>query len=171
MAFLKPRAGKDSFVDLCIDMLNNSDNALGAKHSTVDFVKEVAKYCGWDGRKDLKGRKFLSNLKDLLSEWDDVPLKKIAESVARIKALELSKNKEGVLFVFSREPEEIARIKEKYNAITVCVRREQIENIETSNHADTNVLGYDYDYYIMNDKDLNILKAMAETFLKEICLK
>ena len=41
--------------------------------STVDYVKTVAKYVGWDGTKTLKNRKFLSDLKDLLTEWEDIP--------------------------------------------------------------------------------------------------
>lgn len=165
------RSGKDSFVDSCIDILNDSDKAFGAKYSTVDFIKDVAKYCGWNGRKDLKGRKFLSDLKDLLAEWNDIPFKKVTESAAKIKNQEIAANKQGTLFVFSREPEEITRIKEKYNAITVCVRRDEAENAETSNHADANVLDFEYDYYIINNKDLVFLDFMAETFVKEILLK
>ena len=45
--------------------------------STVDKVKEIAAECGWDGVKSPKNRKFLSDLKDLLTEWGDVPYKDI----------------------------------------------------------------------------------------------
>ena len=32
--------------------------------STVDFVKEVARICGWKGKKDKKDREFLHDLKE-----------------------------------------------------------------------------------------------------------
>ena len=35
--------------------------------STVDFVKQIARECGWDGVKTPRNRKFLSDLKDLLT--------------------------------------------------------------------------------------------------------
>ena len=53
--------------------------------STVDFVKEIAKKCGWDGTKDLKNRKFLSDLKDLLTNWNNVPFNKIEQQVKSIE--------------------------------------------------------------------------------------
>ena len=42
--------------------------------SAIDFVKEVATRCGWNGSKELKDRKFLSDLKRVLTEWDDIPI-------------------------------------------------------------------------------------------------
>ena len=53
--------------------------------STVDFVKEIAKKCGWKGEKDLKNRKFLSDLKDLLTNWNNVPFNKIVQQVKSIE--------------------------------------------------------------------------------------
>ena len=43
--------------------------------SSVDFVKEIATLCGWDGSKTLENRKFLSDLKALLIKWNNVPYK------------------------------------------------------------------------------------------------
>ena len=48
--------------------------------STVDFVKEVAKFCGWNGQKTPKDRKFLSDLKNILTQWNDIPYKDIIGS-------------------------------------------------------------------------------------------
>ena len=48
-------------------------------YSSVDFVKEVARFAGWNGEKNLHTRKFLSDLKDLLTFLDDIPFKKIEE--------------------------------------------------------------------------------------------
>ena len=50
--------------------------------STVDFVKEVAEFCGWKGKKDKKDREFLHNLKAAMEKWDNIPNKKVIEDVA-----------------------------------------------------------------------------------------
>ena len=154
------RSGKDSFVDYCLEELAPN----GAKWSSIDFVKDVAKYCGWNGVKDEKGRKFLSDLKDLLTEWDDVPMKKLSEAVRNMKHRELKTKQPQFLFVFVREPKEIAKIVDKFGAITVCVRRTEAEKVTPNNHADLEVLYYDYNFYIDNNKDLEHLKLAAETF-------
>ena len=52
-------SGKDTFVVMCKDVLG-ANRVLNI--STVDFVKEVAKFCGWDGSKQPEDRKFLSDL-------------------------------------------------------------------------------------------------------------
>ena len=67
-----PMSGKTTFEELCQKICDpfakesgfEEDNILCVDIcSTVDFVKIVAKQCGWDGTKDLKNRKFLSDLK------------------------------------------------------------------------------------------------------------
>ena len=59
-----PGSGKTSFEELCQDKMGDYCQI----RSTVDLVKEIASiYANWDGKKDLKSRKFLSDLKDLLS--------------------------------------------------------------------------------------------------------
>ena len=130
--------------------------------STVDFVKEIAKQCGWDGTKDLKNREFLSNLKDLLTEWNDVPFKKIEQ---KIKLLE-NWHENWIMFVDCREPAEIQKFKERLGALTVIVRRPEVESDETSNHADEEVFNYDYDLTIWNDFDKIELANKASKFME-----
>lgn len=43
-------SGKDTFVKLV------SKYAKTINYSSVDFVKEVARFAGWNGQKDEKGR-------------------------------------------------------------------------------------------------------------------
>ena len=43
-----PRSGKDTFVGMCQEIIGEK-RCLNV--STVDFVKEVAAYCGWDKTK------------------------------------------------------------------------------------------------------------------------
>ena len=70
-----PRSGKDTFVSFV------SKYAATTNFSSVDFVKDVAHFAGWNGEKDPKSRLFLSKLKELLTEYDDIPYKKIADEI------------------------------------------------------------------------------------------
>ena len=82
-----PRSGKDTFVDICHLLLG--DRCFNV--SSVDFVKHLATECGWNGEKNLKNRKFLSDLKDLLTQWEDVPYKKIVEAISDYEKNVISK--------------------------------------------------------------------------------
>ena len=99
-----PTAGKDSFVD----MISARHEGI-FKMSSVDLVKQVARVAGWDGTKTSKNRKFLSDLKDLLTEWNDVPYYDIEN---RIKEIEFynKDDKPILIFVMVREPKEIQKM-------------------------------------------------------------
>ena len=163
-----PGSGKTSFEELCQDKMGD----YCQMRSTVDLVKEIALfYTGWNGEKDLKSRKFLSDLKDLLSQFNDVPFR----DIVRFKDVwedELDmynvKEQPHILFVDSREPEEIMRFKRELGAITVLIRRTSAEMAKTSNHADANVLNCEYDYEIDNNGSLDDLSAKADEFLNLI---
>lgn len=152
---------------MCLDKLGY----FGYNFSTVDFVKDVATYCGWNGEKTPRDRKFLSDLKDLLAEWNDVPYRKVREDIAKIYLIaeqyNLDHNK-FVIFVHCREPEEIKRFVKDYDATTVIVRRPEVENVEQTNHADSNVFNYEYDVTIWNGEDLDHLKLVADFFLDKL---
>ena len=160
-----PTSGKSTFVEFCINKLGR----WGREISTVDFVKDIAKQAGWNGEKNLKNRKFLSDLKDLLTEWGDVPYKKIEEAY---NDFNFELNQYGVeghrafLFVHCREPEEIQKFKDKLNAKTVLIRRAAVENKEQSNHADSEVFNFDYDITIENNGNLKELRSKAEGFIE-----
>ena len=117
-----PTSGKSTFVEYCLKELG----CWGREISTVDFVKDIAKQAGWNGEKNLRNRKFLSDLKDLLTEWDDVPYKKIKQAYDDFN-FELSQydvsNQRAFLFVHCREPQEIQKFKDRLNAITVLILR------------------------------------------------
>ena len=127
--------------------------------------------CGWDGTKTLKNREFLSNLKDLLTEWGDVPYNKIAKEIVlfdyTLNQYDIDGDK-GFVFVMCREPQEIKKFVDRLGAKTVCVRRKEAENAVVSNHADANVLDYEYDYYIDNNGTLEELKVKAQEFCNYI---
>ena len=167
-----PMSGKTTFEELCQKICDPFAKEPGFEKdsilcvdicSTVDFVKIVAKQCGWDETKDLKNRKFLSDLKDLLTEWNDVPFKKI-QSRINVRAKSFAAV-DWLVFVDCREPAEIQKLKERLNATTVLIRRESVENNETSNHADARVFEYDYDLIIYNNSDIIDLEKKAEKFI------
>lgn len=157
-----PGAGKTLFEQYCIQALEKQKKGVGVIRSSVDYVKQVAKYCGWNGNKNPETRKFLSELKRILTEWNDVPFRKIIEEVDP-----LAEDKHNyVVFVDCREPNEIERLKQELNAFTVLIRRPKIEDAETSNSSDANVFNYDYDLIIWNEYDKEDLKVLAEHFIE-----
>lgn len=167
-----PRCGKTTFEQMCCDLCNYDISVPGFREgallhvdicSTIDFVKMVAKdhFC-WNGEKTPKARKFLSDLKDLLTEWDDIPFKKIETRVAT-RAHSVN---DWIIFIDCREPAEIQKLKERLNAITVLMRRPAVEKDETSNHADAGVFEYKYDLEIWNDSDVETLGAIAKNFIE-----
>lgn len=134
--------------------------------STIDYVKGVARTIGWDGGKTNEDRRFLSDLKDALTRWKDIPYQMIATT---IKNLEKS-NDVDVLFIDCREPKEIQRFVSDYNALTVIVQRGEFIQL-MGNHADDEVMNYQYDITIDNSRGLKELQEEAEifvdTFLRE----
>lgn len=115
-------------------------------YSSVHKVKDIAQcYGGWRGGKTEKDRKFLSDLKLLFTDYNDMPFESMKEVVKEFK-----KDKDAmILFLHIREPEEIARARREFNAITVLVTRNSVPQIH-SNMADNNVLKYKYDITINN---------------------
>lgn len=163
-----PRSGKDTFVNFCKEKLG----AFGVSVSTVDFVKYLAAQSGWDGTKTPKNRKFLSDLKDLLTEWNDVPWKKVEEVFESIKIECFQyglKDSDFFLFIHSREPKEIERFQKEYGALTVLIDREEVEGNQ-SNHSDAEVMNFNYDYIINNDGTLEELEMKAITFIESVKL-
>lgn len=162
----RPRSGKDTFVNFCLEELG----AFGKLISTVDFVKEIAVRCGWDKTKTLKNRKFLSDLKDLLTNWGDVPYKKTLQEIDMFK-FDLDYwdvSDKGVVFIMCREPKEIERFERELKAKSVLIRRASVEFEQQSNHADSEVLNHKYDYIIENNGTIDELKEKVKDFLKNL---
>lgn len=67
------------------------------------------------------------------------------------------------LFIHCREPKEIQRIVNTYNAKTLLIKRGEL--VVTSNHADANVNDYNYDFVINNNGSLEELRDKAKLFM------
>ena len=164
-------SGKDLFCDLCLNYMT-ARGIMGGKISTIDFVKRIAAQVGWDGLKEAKDRKFLSDLKDLLTEYNDSPFT-IVEKQIRQAYLQLTKEMgvpedKVVFFVHCREPKEIQKFVDKMGAETLIIRREEMEKLPQSNHADEEVLNYTYTYEIKNDKGIEELEKEAMKFIDNL---
>ncbi len=185
--------GKDTFVDQCRRYYSYKTREESVvfkiiNYSTVDKIKEIAKKLGWDGGKTEKDRKFLSDLKELTSEYNDFSYN---ETIRRIKE-EYKESSENykitnsvsiihkVLFIHCREPKDIQRIvtfcKTEFNdpkvfdIHTLLIRNNRVKTI-TSNIADANVENYKYDYIIDNNSNIQSLEEKAWNFLKGLVSK
>ena len=173
-----PTVGKSQFVEEC---LGSTDYFSIAEHSTVDFVKYIAKECGWDGTKTPTNRKFLSDLKDLLTQWGDVPFQKSIEyirwhdNITKEMAERMLPYRRlpthALTFIHCREPKEIQKYVDYYGkdeCKTLLIRRAAVETNNQSNHADAEVFNYQYDYTIFNDGTLEELQDKARKFLSQL---
>lgn len=160
----KAGSGKTTFFKLIEEKCRN----YVYNYSTVDLVKKVAYGCGWNGSKTPENRKFLSDLKDLLTEWDDVPYKDCLKEIKRITSLADIYNVEHddwAIFIDCREPKEIQKFVDRLGAKTIFIDR-KIEDYNASNHADANVENFEYDIVINNNGTLEDLAAVAMNFIK-----
>ena len=150
--------GKDTFVEFC------KKYAKVLNISSVDKVKEAANILtGWNGEKDEKSRKLLSDLKEIGVKYNDAPLKYICNEVD-----EFNNSENELMFIHIRESEEIEKCRQKCNAKTLLITNKNVPAI-SSNHSDKEVNEYDYDYYINNDGSLSELDEKAKEFVGKIC--
>lgn len=157
--------GKDTFVGYC----GYEDMGI-YNFSMVDEIKKIALYVGWTGRKSSKDRKFLSDLKDLTSEYSDFPFKSVVNKInetLKDNRYRHKRDQDLIFFIHAREPKDIMRWVKDYGAKTLLIRREDIEG-SYGNHADDSVFDIDYDYIIQNNKGLINLKEEAESFINMI---
>lgn len=145
--------GKDTFINYL------SKYCKVYNFSSVDKVKEIASIIGWKGTKTDKDRKFLSDLKRLTTEYNDMSFNSIKEAVSIFK-----KSEDEIMFIHIREPEEIKRAAVTFNAKTLLIKREGLKII-TSNYSDASVENYNYDYIVLNDS-LENLKKKAKQFIE-----
>lgn len=171
--------GKDTFAKNCLKLAfsreinpHTENDILASLRimcniDSVYLVKNLAIMAGWDGTKTENNRKFLSDLKDLLSQWQDVPYKETIKNInTAIKNINDYNNGNGIIFVHSREPKEIQRYVNYFGSNTCHTLLIKNPNVSAilSNHADKNVENYHYDFIVYNNKDLNSLKEKAKLF-------
>lgn len=161
--------------DYCVDpeVFYRIDNIITNNISTIDCVKNIAKMFNWNGEKSEKDRKMLSDLKDLMTVYNDYPFKRITAQITDWLRYDKTRPNDmydhSFLFVHCREPKEIDRIKNQFpnDTFTLLVQNPKVAKV-TGNHADREVENYNYDFTVVNDSDLRALRKVAIDFYKKI---
>lgn len=149
------------------------DNITTNNISTIDCVKNIAKMFNWNGEKSEKDRKMLSDLKDLMTVYNDYPFKRVTAQITNWLRYDKTRPNDmydhSFLFVHCREPKEIERIKNQFpnGTFTLLVQNPKVAKV-TDNHADREVENYNYDFTVVNDSDLRALRKVAIDFYKKI---
>lgn len=135
--------------------------------SSITPILDVAYAAGWDGEKTPAARRFLSELKEVCTEFNDLPF-----TYCMTQYQLFMQSDAEVLFVHIREPAEITRFRRAvhHNCYAVLVRRAQFEQTRgpLGNRSDDEVLNYAYDYTFNNDGPLSILPKAVQSFFQSI---
>lgn len=148
--------GKDTFCHLV------SLHCESRSFSSVDTVKRLAVLAGWDGKKDEKGRSFISDLKRITTKYNDFSMRYLIDCVSQCANKGVK-----IVFLHIREPEEIKRAVEVFGAYTLLITNRNIKQV-TSNQSDANVQNYDYDYYVDNSGTKAELGQKAVEFIAQM---
>lgn len=152
-----PQAGKTTLEKII------QEHVKTTIYSSIDPVKEYARhYFGYKDEKTEQWRRFLSELKKLLTDEFDLIYKKVSKHIE-----EFYNSDAEIIMIDSREPIEIERFKNEFNAVTLFVRNSRAERV-TSNESDANVENYVYDYYIDNNGTLEELEQKALEFIDKL---
>lgn len=158
-----PASGKTTFVQMCIA---NSFTAAIHSISTIDRAKEALRLLGWNGVKTDVTRELLHNLKEVSNKHFDGSKTYVDEAIRGLThMMEHLHTGLGILFVDSREPEELALFREVFDADVLLIRRPG-ERQDVKNAADQGVLDYKgYTHVIWNEGSLDDLREHAREFV------
>lgn len=138
----KGGCGKDTLVNCVTEHFPG----LVLNKSAISPIKEMARLIGWNEDKSLKGRKFLADLRELVSDYNDGTTRYLVNETS----LFLADNIHSILFIHIREPEMIERyvtsLRLTPNAHITSILVKRNTGIDVyGNSADDNVENYNYD--------------------------
>ena len=132
--------------------------------STITKVKQAARLMfGWKGGKNLKDRKFLSDLKDLWTDYNDGPFVYAIDQFQKFAEKPVAAYNE-IFIIHVREPSEIKKIKDRINyigtvpCVTLLIKSPRTESVEYGNDGDDLVNKYPYDFVYSNEAPLDVLE-------------
>jgi len=156
----KAQAGKDTLCDIVIK------NYKAKKISSIAPFAKIAKENGWDGVKDNKARKLLSDLKRAFAEFNDLPTTYLVQESEGFAA-----GDDDILFVHIRESDQISafldRVKGLCAATTLLVTREG-DTALLGNVSDDNVRDYRYEFEYNNIQELENVESDFLHFFEEM---
>ena len=146
---------------------------MAAKHfkvvnvSSIDPIKQIARENGWNGEKDLRSRKFLADLKQVFTEWNELP-----NTFALGKYEEFLSGDYELFFVHIREGSEIKKFVEGAEKLgakpkTLLITSKRC-NRKYGNTSDDDVENFEYDYTYKNDLPLDKAEADFLRYLNGI---
>lgn len=157
-------SGKDLFIDQFEAVCQERDPSIKiGRFSSVDLIYGYARQLGWDGVKDDKGRRLLSDLKSALARYNDLPYQYME---GKIKDFCSDCPGEGVIFLHIREPQEIKRLAEEYghDVTSLLITRRGVNPGDFTNDSDRGVMRYPYNCITSNDGTVRDLKSSARMF-------
>ncbi|SFS04499.1 hypothetical protein [Anaeromicropila populeti] len=133
--------------------------------SSITPIKEIAFQCGWNGEKDDKARKFLSDLKTILVEFNNLPQKYLEKQYNEF----LNSNNQ-IMFVQIREGSEIIKFRNSVSTpcITLLIKRSNEIISQWGNTSDDEVENFKYDYCYDNVKSLENAEQDFMVFLDRV---
>lgn len=154
--------GKDTFVEM-VKKYVLADNC-----SSIDEIRYIAEQLGWTGGKSNRDRKFLSDLKLLSSEYNNMPYQYLINRISHFYHSMYDDN--DLLFLHIREPEEIYKVLDfcysrDIDVNTILVKNSLCADTFYGNEADDNVNMIEYDYEVDNCGTLEDLELEAKKFL------
>ncbi len=161
-------SGKDKFVSFFKD-ISNGDLRV-KNYSSIDRVKQIAEICfNWNGKKNDKSRRLLSEMKRVWTNYNDGPFNVINDKILTDLKHSEDKGKDtsvNIYFLHVREPDEILKVKKFYgeqDCVTLLIRKDV--DFIPNNNSDKNVENFEYDYVVDNNKSEEELKIRAKEFL------
>lgn len=141
--------GKDTLCDYA------HQRFLTRNVSSIDPVKKVARTIGWNGEKTPEARRLLSELKRIMTEYNDAPTAYLLEQYRQF-----IHSGDNILFCHIREPEEIDKFKSKIHTSLVTLLIERNTGVKSwGNTSDDDVANYDYDFRFDNNMPLEESQA------------
>ena len=159
----KGGVGKDTFCDVICHLY------YGQSVSAITPVLKLAEAVGWNGQKDNKSRRFLSNLKRVLIEYNDLPNRYLEEEYRQFLHSSLD-----VLFVHIRESDQIDDFKRRVSVklITLLITSTRIGGGSLyGNASDDEAENYNYDYEFHNEGSLSSLNERVHAFWRNVLSK
>ena len=150
--------GKNTFVDLVAKYIP------AAFYDSVKVVKDMATLAGWSGSKTEEDRKFLSDIRDLTTNYNDLSYNKVKESIVSFYKYDRCNS---VLFINMRDQKDTDRVMKELGALTLLIRNSNVKKVN-SNHADADVEKRDYDFIIENNGTLQELDKKAYSFVESL---
>lgn len=154
-------AGKDTFAELL-------NQYIPSKHiSSITPIKQASEILGWNGEKTPEYRNFLCEFKKFLNSQGDFIWNYLDKQVEEFMA----DNKNRILLIDIREPEEIEKAVKRYNAKTIFISNFRAQNDAAHtglNESDLNVQHYRYDYTIKNDSGIHDFRTNVKAFAEYI---